>query len=715
MSNYNKDDKDYQNLVNENFPNYLRLLEGRGAPEDGKANHPFFYPGANPPHINNKLGEENSVFKNLPKMRRGFMRSILFGQTSVGKNDTPLTVVNTKATGNVRLNFQFNPEYIERNVAQSQGAVNPLLQNPANLTQPVPGTASFNFTMTFNREYEVAHRDRDLRFRFMDSERGDVFSSTTNDFTNMSMLGELSDPRYSGVLHDLSIFDKIIGQGISQDVIDTITSFNKKIFEIQQASQANSTNTNNNNNVQYLKDDDFKDDVFKKVLENKNFGNSAFINPLPVRIVFGDLFMVEGFVTGSAVAFQKFSQQMIPTICQVNCTVQALYFGFAKRKAFLTDSLADWYKSTITTPSASTPQILTTANQQLQDIVHVGMLWNSAGDNYGKPFPRDDKYTLIMPDENADITKVLVPVNTWDGKNPKQLRYAGNIKQFTKRYLTLPQWFNSFSQTQKQPLPSSAIKHDVGNGVSRTMIDMLQTNLPGQGNNGVLSKQLKHFNDVDWLTVSQFTTNLYLYGYTPLVVCFRVKNPLVDPSGTLRQKDFPNKDFSSIFKFYLDRITVAAYGPPKSARVEKLIEVLQIDYLDTEHWSSWYRQWRKNEHSDPWNMSDKFDSPLHRYGAMPKWDAKKNGEATDFVKIYWVRPKYTEKNWLADQIVYGLNTTYELSYYFKIEVNTVTYNVTPLKHSIKNNEPFIRALEDADRIKTAANITSWRSPRFKVM
>jgi hypothetical protein len=424
--------------------------------------------------------------------------------------------------------------------------------------------------------------------------------------------------------------------------------------------------------------------------------------------------MVEGFVTGSAVAFQKFSQQMIPTICQVNCTVQALYFGFAKRKAFLTDSLADWYKSTITTPSASTPQTVNTANQQLKDIVHVGMLWNSAGDEYGRALPSADRYTLKMPEANSDITKVLVPVNTWSGKNPKQVRYPGNkpqAGQASERYMTVSQWFNSFSQTQRHPLPSSAVQHLVGNGVSRTMLDMLQTNLPGQGNNGVLSKQLTNFNHVDWLPDSQFTTNLYLYGYTPLVVCFRVRNPLVDPSAPLRQKDFPNEDFSSIFEFWLERITVTATAytgaPLKSMPVEKLIEVLQIDYLDTAHWSSWYRRWRKNDKV--------FDSPLHRHGAIPKWNAKINGEATDFVKIYWVRPKYTEKVWLADMIASGLKTAYELSYYFKIKVNNVTYDVTPLKQSLKNDALFIRAADSAPSLRVAANITSWRSPNFKVV
>jgi hypothetical protein len=691
------DPNSYDGLKNVDFDNYKKLNENFGNPEDGKTNHPFFYPGANPPHINNRLGTQNSVFKNLPKMRRGFMRSILFGPTSATSGSkNPLTVIGTDATktgGNVRLNFQFNPEYIERNVAQSQGAVNPLLQNPANLTQPVPGTASFNFTMTFNREYEVVHRDRNLRFDSPDR------SSTWNvngDFSSDSMLRELADPRYSGVLHDLSIFDKIVGQGISQDVIETIAMFNKKISEVQQASQAGNTNPNN---AQYIQNTPFDVDVFKQTLTNKNFGNSAFINPLPVRIVFGDLFMVEGFVTGSAVAFQKFSQQMVPTICQVNCTVQALYFGFAKRKAFLTDSLEDWYKSTITPPSTT---ISTTANELLKDITYVGMLWNNSGQDFGNKSMTDDYYNLDMPDFNSDITKVLVPTNTWDGTNPKKLRYAGNDNTASK-YLTLPQWFNTFSQTAPDGQSSSTVTRNVGGNKKRTMEDMLQEK--------VLGGQIANFN-ANWQRDTGLSSARLLQGYTPLVVGFRIFNPKVNPAGSRREKDFPNEDFSSIFQFELTRITVTPMS--KTQLIVGEIEVLQIPYVDTTHWSSWYRQWRKNFKDSMRNRRNPitenvFDSPMHRSG-VGGFSGKAPDSMTDFVKIYWVRPKFTENIFITDDSYKGVYTAYEIKYYFVITINNTFYNVTPLTQSCQNDSIFITN----EGIGVATRGTRWTAPNFKV-
>ena len=82
----------------------------------------------------------------------------------------------------------------------------------------------------------------------------------------------------------------------------------------------------------------FNDTAFQTTVQ-KNYGNSAFLSPLPVRIVFSSLFMVEGFVTSSSVQFVKFTRNYVPTICKVTLSVRALYIGFAREKAYLTDAL----------------------------------------------------------------------------------------------------------------------------------------------------------------------------------------------------------------------------------------------------------------------------------------------------------------------------------------------------------------------------------------
>jgi hypothetical protein len=72
-----------------------------------------------------------------------------------------------------------------------------------------------------------------------------------------------------------------------------------------------------------------------------NFGNSAFLVSMPIRIVFSSLFMVEGYVTATMVTFNKFNANMVPTQCTVGIQMQALYIGFARKDTFLTLTLAE--------------------------------------------------------------------------------------------------------------------------------------------------------------------------------------------------------------------------------------------------------------------------------------------------------------------------------------------------------------------------------------
>jgi fermentation-respiration switch protein FrsA (DUF1100 family) len=78
----------------------------------------------------------------------------------------------------------------------------------------------------------------------------------------------------------------------------------------------------------------------QKALYN-NFGNSAFLVSLPVRIVFSSLFMVEGYITSTTVTFNKFNANMVPTQCSVGIQMQALYIGFARKDTFLTLTLKE--------------------------------------------------------------------------------------------------------------------------------------------------------------------------------------------------------------------------------------------------------------------------------------------------------------------------------------------------------------------------------------
>ena len=418
---------------NADFSNYAKVVGAEGGRPDDKENKPFAYPG---PFSRTIDGKSTPV-------SRGFMRSIIMGGEIASK-------LGVKNTSNFRLNFQFNPEYIERRVSQSPGAVNPLLQDPQNLTQAVPGTAQFNFTMTFNREQEVARSKNQLNLEFIENELSGFDSA-------------LADPGQVGVMHDLALFDKIIGQGITQDLVDVIQRYTEQQV-INNNNQVTESNANNGEE-QDAELTPFEGTSFRASVE-KNFGNAAFLNPMPVRVVFSDLFMVEGLVVSSAVAFQKFNQNMIPTICQVNVELYALYVGFAKKKAFLTETLSSWASEQATQASDEATKIASAKLGMAKRPQKSYYLFNSS-ENW---FPSADDGKLVVPDYNSVGMRVLLPSIT-------SSFYAGNQSAAASRYVTVPQWFNTFA--------SANISYPSGTSVSSEILSGYQS---GQEDNNIDSR-----------------------------------------------------------------------------------------------------------------------------------------------------------------------------------------------------------------------------------
>ena len=324
------------------FFNYAKLNETRNAERENK---PFMWPGSS----------THSIFGGERKVVRGFMRSILTDESISGVFQGSNNNAGTNNQGHYRLNFQFNPESITRDVAQSIGAVNPILQNPANLTQAVPGTATFNFTMTFNREMEVNNHGTKNNYK--------DYADLNNPLYNIA---KEKDPGVIGVWADVKMFDAIIGQGITDELISMV-----KVFT---ATQQNNINVQQNENAGEDADGNkivipntYDDAEFTTAID-LNKGNSAFLNPLPVRVVFSDTFMLEGLVTGAAVAFQKFSPNMTPTICQINVNFSALYLGFAKKDAFLTTNLSNWAADVLESQEEDTVEV-----KALQDKLKTGL------------------------------------------------------------------------------------------------------------------------------------------------------------------------------------------------------------------------------------------------------------------------------------------------------------------------------------------------------
>lgn len=338
-------------------------------------NPEFYYPGKSP-NIYDVPGKRSTV----GPIQRGFIRGIFpsvvksvvtDNKNTKGKKDKQgvYTSLDSADIPTRRCFFQFNPSLILRSVQASTTTLNPLLQDPSQLLQPIPGQASFEFQLLFNREPEVAAQE------YLDANREPQKTKPISE----SLAAYGADPRVGkgglpyaqsqvgdlGVLVDLYVLDSIIGQSITQDSIKAITAY----WESTKTARASDELDKDGKPIQPYADVDFLNDKQYSESLEKVLGNSAFLNPMPVRIVFSSLFMVEGFVTASNVAFHKFSRNMVPTVCQVTLSVQALYIGFAKKDAFLTRQLEEGIKNTAADTQETADNIntcLALLNKQVQ-------------------------------------------------------------------------------------------------------------------------------------------------------------------------------------------------------------------------------------------------------------------------------------------------------------------------------------------------------------
>lgn len=281
-------------------------------------NAPFRFPGSS--RLDFESGEKYIV-------QRGFMRSLL-GEMSDLKDKG---IIN-----NSRFFFQFNPERIMRSVSVSSGLMNPLLQDPGQFSIATPGNATFSFDILLNREMEVNQASDKVRSATFDGAAGQTMSNV------------FKSPGRIGVLSDLLIMDGIIGQGITDNTIEALAKLQSMStsWDTSDTSSGASAGGTTGNFIPF----DTAKGAFASIM-----GNSAFLVSTPVRIVFSELFMVDGFIQGSSVNFTKFSKDMIPTMCAVNVTVEAKYIGFAKKDTYLTKSLFEAGQNTgvVTTPETT--------------------------------------------------------------------------------------------------------------------------------------------------------------------------------------------------------------------------------------------------------------------------------------------------------------------------------------------------------------------------
>ena len=239
------------------------------------------------------------------KMQRGYIRSLREEAQPAGASTSRVS----------KCRFQFNPDQLTHRVEQRGELINYFQQDAASLTQPIMGVTNFGFQLLFDRTMEV----------------NQVTSPTPlNTDTTLGNLWEDNSPQNVGVLHDLGTLFGVIGQGITYD---TVTDLRAQTLQAARAQAAVQDQTQGE--IDKIEEQGSLDSV----LSPSNFGNTVFMFPTPVRIVFSSLYMVEGMVTISDVSLLKFNYSMVPMTASVNLSVQATYLGYAKKQTFFTEQL----------------------------------------------------------------------------------------------------------------------------------------------------------------------------------------------------------------------------------------------------------------------------------------------------------------------------------------------------------------------------------------
>lgn len=368
-------------------------------PTGETSNPPFAFPGSTRKELNPLTGK----MEDKTGIKRGFIRMLTDMPGTQGAQFADLA--------KKRCFFQFNPQTIMRAVSMSEGMYNPLLQDPSQFALPMPGNANFTFELLFDRSFEVNSQLAAIpTVQNQGPNAGlPVAPPTDETFLNRLMGGSPAD---IGVLADIRVLDSIVGQGISEDLIDYILARG----EIVQSYLSDTTTTTDTGastgsttttSSVDTSNGTFTWDTNKATTAlNANLGNQAFLIPNPVRVLFSSLFMVDGYIQGMSVTFNKFSRTMVPTQCLVTIQMQALYLGFARERTYLTDSLKESVVKPIDSSSADvgTPSITVPAGDEngkkAQDLllkyftkfyVHVaGTDPNASGFDYvDEPIPEN--------------------------------------------------------------------------------------------------------------------------------------------------------------------------------------------------------------------------------------------------------------------------------------------------------------------------------------
>lgn len=378
------------------------IYSGNGGVSGERVNPPFNYTpstvrvvsspsnntGTTPDQIDRLTGSS------AVKLQRGFMRNLSTKLGDVGTKTAPQAF---------KLRFQFNPSTIQQNVEARQDMYLSVLQDPYQLTQPVAASTAFSFELLFDRTHEVMNGG-------VTANLVDLPGQTTTDIRS----GEASD---IGVLADLSVLYAIIGQGFTTGTAQQQYNIIKANAEREYKRSVAAGDPLFTITKQIEIDDGVKtiyeekstfEEYFQTFLRqtkfmestgasnNVNIGNSAFLVPMPVRIIFSSLYMVDGYVMSTSVVFTKFNTNMVPIQCRVLLNVNAVYIGFARDKTFLSESITQ------------------TGNQAREDLLREQQIFNNFCKGYGNNL---SSYVIALG-ENPEAVAPKVYNSFADSSNP---------------------------------------------------------------------------------------------------------------------------------------------------------------------------------------------------------------------------------------------------------------------------------------------------------
>ena len=341
-------------------------------------------------------------------VQRGYMR-LLAENLMIGDNsfdfESPDYIRNSIQHTDLgtKLDFQFNPNALTRSVTARTDTQLWINQSPSQLLQPGIGDMNFQWSMLFNREAEVQANtvgtDRRNAIglelgespldQYLDGKRTvevgfagrggsvDVFAGGTAEAATML-----------GVLADIAVLDRITGQSISKESYE----YARKRFQLlrdqglaYEEDELHMAEDATGNEAMSLEEAAERIATGgrsgQQTLLDANRYNSAFLVPNPVRAVFSEHFMVDGYVNNVTVTFQKFSPEMIPTVATVDISMHAIYQGFARQKSAFTTFIRLQHELETEDTSGGDGEKGTTATTS--EDPYVSNLAAQGGVNYG--------------------------------------------------------------------------------------------------------------------------------------------------------------------------------------------------------------------------------------------------------------------------------------------------------------------------------------------